>query len=131
MLTVNKNYLFVTVLLFIVETLIAIYVHDQFIRPYLGDVLVVILIYCFVRSFLKIPVVPAAFGVLLFSYFIELLQYFNFVTVVGLENHKIARIVLGSSFEWLDIVAYTFGFFLVLLLENLRFIFKEISEKTT
>ena len=131
MLTVNKNYLFVTVLLFIVETLIAIYVHDQFIRPYLGDVLVVILIYCFVRSFLKIPVVLAAFGVLLFSYFIELLQYFNFVTVVGLENHKIARIVLGSSFEWLDIVAYTFGFFLVLLLENLRFIFKEISEKTS
>ncbi|MBP8066130.1 MAG: DUF2809 domain-containing protein [Flavobacterium sp.] len=131
MLTVNKNYLFVTVLLFIVETLIAIYVHDQFIRPYLGDVLVVILIYCFVRSFLKIPVVLAAFGVLLFSYFIELLQYFNFLTVVGLENHKIARIVLGSSFEWLDIVAYTFGFFLVLLLENLRFIFKEISEKTT
>lgn len=131
MLTVNKNYLFVTVLLFIVETLIAIYVHDQFIRPYLGDVLVVILIYCFVRSFLKIPVVLAAFGVLLFSYFIELLQYFNFVTVVGLENHKIARIVLGSSFEWLDIVAYTFGFFLVLLLENIRFIFKEISEKTS
>lgn len=131
MLTVNKNYLFVTVLLFIVETLIAIYVHDQFIRPYLGDVLVVILIYCFVRSFLKIPVVLAAFGVLLFSYFIELLQYFNFVTVVGLEDHKIARIVLGSSFEWLDIVAYTFGFFLVLLLENLRFIFKEISEKTS
>ncbi len=131
MLTVNKNYLYFTVLLFIVETLIAIYVHDQFIRPYLGDVLVVILIYCFVRSFLKIPVVLAAFGVLLFSYFIELLQYFNFVTVVGLENHKIARIVLGSSFEWLDIVAYTFGFFLVLLLENLRFIFKEISEKTT
>lgn len=131
MLTVNKNYLYFTVLLFIVETLIAIYVHDQFIRPYLGDVLVVILIYCFVRSFLKIPVVLAAFGVLLFSYFIELLQYFNFVTVVGLENHKIARIVLGSSFEWLDIVAYTFGFFLVLLLENLRFIFKEISEKTS
>lgn len=131
MLTVNKNYLYFTVLLFIVETLIAIYVHDQFIRPYLGDVLVVILIYCFVRSFLKIPVVLAAFGVLLFSYFIELLQYFNFVTLVGLENHKIARIVLGSSFEWLDIVAYTFGFFLVLLLENLRLIFKEISEKTS
>lgn len=131
MLTLNRNYLYLTVLLFIVETLIAIYVHDHFIRPYLGDVLVVILIYCFVRSFLKIPVIPAAFGVLLFSYFIELLQYFNFVTVVGLENHKIARIVLGSSFEWLDIVAYTFGFFLLLLLENLKFIFKEISEKTS
>lgn len=76
MLTVNKNYLYFTVLLFIVETLIAIYVHDQFIRPYLGDVLVVILIYCFVRSFLKNTCRPDAFvGVLLFSYFIELLQY--------------------------------------------------------
>ncbi len=33
--------------LFIVETLIALFVRDAFIRPYMGDVLVVILIYFF------------------------------------------------------------------------------------
>ena len=32
--------------LFVVETLIALFVRDAFIRPYMGDVLVVILIYC-------------------------------------------------------------------------------------
>ena len=41
--------------LFIVETLIALFVRDAFIRPYMGDVLVVILIYCFVRIFITEP----------------------------------------------------------------------------
>lgn len=41
--------------LFIVETLIALFLRDAFIRPYMGDVLVVILIYCFVRIFITEP----------------------------------------------------------------------------
>ncbi|MEW5675251.1 DUF2809 domain-containing protein [Flavobacterium enshiense] len=127
MVTINKNYLALTFLLFVIEILIALYIHDDFIRPYLGDVLVVILIYCFVKSFFKIPVFNAAVAVLVFSYFIEMLQYFNFVTKLGLEKNKIAKIVLGSSFEWLDIIAYTVGFFILLLLEKRKFIFKEIS----
>ncbi|WP_442787849.1 DUF2809 domain-containing protein [Flavobacterium suncheonense] len=127
MLTLNKNYLALTVLLFILETVIALYVHDQFIRPYLGDVLVVILIYCFVKSFLKVPAFPAAFGVLLFACGVEVLQYFNFVTVLGLENHKVARIVLGSSFDWQDLLAYLGGFGLLLFFENRSVLKKPLS----
>ena len=41
--------------LFVVETLIALFVRDAFIRPYMGDVLVVILVYCFVRMFITRP----------------------------------------------------------------------------
>lgn len=36
-------------LLLCVEVLIALYVHDDFIRPYIGDVLVVGVVYCFLR----------------------------------------------------------------------------------
>ena len=32
-----------------VETLIALYVHDRVVRPYVGDMLVVLVVYCFVR----------------------------------------------------------------------------------
>ena len=48
--------------LFIVETLIALFVRDAFIRPYMGDILVVILIYCFVRIFITEVVLGTSFS---------------------------------------------------------------------
>ena len=36
----------------IIEIIIGVYIHDAFIRPYIGDVLVVILICCFIRIFI-------------------------------------------------------------------------------
>ncbi len=107
-----------TLLLFITEVLIALFVHDQFIRPYVGDFLVVILIYCFVKSFLNTPVVPTAFGVLLFAYTVEVLQYFRIVEVLGLQHSRAARIIIGSSFEWLDMLTYTCGILMVILVEK-------------
>lgn len=72
--TLSPSYLRATLFLFLIEVLIALYAHDRIIRPYIGDLLVVILIYCFVKSFLNTPVWPTAIGVLIFSYTIEVLQ---------------------------------------------------------
>jgi len=41
----NKKFFLLTVFLFIVELYIGFFVQDDFIRPYGGDFLVVILIY--------------------------------------------------------------------------------------
>jgi hypothetical protein len=98
--------------------MIALYVHDKIIRPYIGDVLVVILIYCFCKSFMAITVSLLAWRVLLFSYFVEFLQYINFIALVGLEKYKLARILIGTAFSWLDIIAYSIGIFVVICLEN-------------
>jgi len=114
----NLRYFVYTVLLFVTEVLIALFVHDQFIRPYIGDFLVVILIYCFVKSFLNTPVVPTALGVLVFAYTVELLQYFRIVEVLGLQHSRAARIIIGSSFEWLDMLTYTLGILMVILVEK-------------
>jgi hypothetical protein len=121
----NPRYLVYTILLFVTEVLIALFVHDQFIRPYIGDFLVVILIYCFVKSFLNTPVVPTALGVLLFAYTVELLQYFRIVEVLGLQHSRAARIIIGSSFEWQDILAYTLGILMVILIEKRNTLFKK------
>jgi hypothetical protein len=48
---------------------------------------------------------------------IEFLQYFNFLEAIGLEKNKVARIVLGHGFEWIDLIAYTLGIGTVLLVE--------------
>ena len=117
----NRNYFAVTVLLFLTEITIALYVHDNFIRPYFGDFLVVILLYCFLMSFLKISVWVAAALVLVFSFAIETAQYFNIVEKLGLQSNKIVKVVLGNSFVWMDLLAYTLGILAVISMEKILF----------
>jgi Protein of unknown function (DUF2809) len=118
MFTFNKNYFYFTLTLFFIEVYIAIYFNDNFIRPFVGDVLVVILIYCFVRALFNINSLIVALSVLAFSYTIEILQYFEFVNKLGLQNNRVLAVALGSTFDWKDIIAYTIGIATVLWLEN-------------
>lgn len=118
MLRFKRSYFIPAVLLFVVEILIALFVTDRIVRPYVGDFLVVILMYCFVRSFLSTPVIKTAMGVLLFAYLIEVLQYLKIVERLGLQNSPLARTIIGSSFEWIDLIAYTLGIFFVIIIER-------------
>lgn len=114
----NKYYFLLTVLLFIIEALIALYVTNHFVRSYFGDVLVVILIYCFVKSFLNVPAFALGMGVLAFAFTLEGLQYLKIVELLGLEKSTLARTVIGTSFAWLDLLAYVAGIAVVLVVEN-------------
>ena len=106
------------VLLFLTEIAIALWVHDAFIRPYFGDVLVVLLIYAFIKAFFKSSVLTTALGVLLFSFLIEGLQYLNFIKYLHLENNKLAKTVLGNSFAFEDLICYVAGFLIILIFEK-------------
>jgi hypothetical protein len=119
-LTFNKTYFIITVALFLIEVFIALYVRDRFVRPYLGDFLVVILIYAFLKSFLNIRPITAAIIVLIFSFTIEFLQYFKLVEILGLQDSELARVILGTSYHWLDLVAYFLGILAVVLVERFR-----------
>lgn len=120
MLPFNKNYFLLAFLIFCIEVFIALYVHDAFVRPYIGDVLVVILIYCFVKSFFDWPVLPVALSVLAFSFVVETLQYFNIIEILGLENSSLARTIIGTSFAWMDLLTYVIGIGIVLCVEKIR-----------
>src|SRR5438309_6224888 len=119
MFAFNLRFFCLTVLLFIIEVLIALFAHDRFVRPYVGDYLVVILIYCAVKTFFKISSVKLAIGVFLFACLIEALQYFNIVDRLGLTHNVIARTVIGYGFEWYDILAYFLGIVTVLIVEKI------------
>jgi len=81
--------------------------------------LVVMLIYCFVKTFLNTKVFPTAIGVLLFAIGIEGLQYINIVEKLGLQENRLARTVIGASFEWMDILCYVVGILMVLVVEKI------------
>ena len=108
------------VVLLIAEIIIALYVRDSIVRPYVGDFLVVILMYCFIKSFLNTPVIPTALSVLALSFIIETLQYFNIAEKMGYQDSRVAKTLLGYSFEWLDLVAYSLGIVTVIGIEKLR-----------
>lgn len=114
----NKKYLLLTIIFFFAEVCIALFITDRIIRPFIGDVLVVILIYCFLRIFLNLNYWKVALGVLIFACLIETLQYFDYVKLLGFENNRILSVAMGRTFEWLDFAAYFVGFWMIILTEN-------------
>ena len=119
MLRFQKIYFLLACVLFLLEVYIALYVNDNFVRPYVGDFLVVMLLYCAVKSFLNAPAWNVALSVLAFAFFIEGMQYLNVVRLLNLQDFALARVVIGTSFQWIDMVAYTAGIAVVLVIERL------------
>ena len=106
--TQRFGYLAAFLLFLGVEVLIALYVRDSFIRPYFGDVLAVVTVYCFCRVFLKTGgLLPL--WVFLFAVLVEVTQYFHLVQVLGLGGIAPLRILLGGTFDWGDIACYGVG----------------------
>jgi hypothetical protein len=111
----NIKYLATFFATLIIEVIIALYAKDNFIRAYLGDVLVVVLIYCFIKSFIKIETEYLWLYIFIFATLIEIGQYFNFVDLMGLGEYRIARIILGTTFDIRDIICYFVGCIGILL----------------
>ena len=96
-------------ILLILEVLIAMYVHDNFVRPYIGDVLVVIVLYFAVRSVWPAGLTHLPLILFLFAACVEILQYFNLPQLLGLQDYTFFRILLGSTFDVKDILCYGVG----------------------
>lgn len=120
MKNIKLNYLFLCILLLVVEIVIAIYAKDEFIRPLLGDYLAVILVFYFLATFLKTSLNKIAFISLLISYIIEGLQFIHILKLLDLEKYTVLKIVLGTSFSWMDMLAYTLGIGTVIVVHNYK-----------
>lgn len=94
---------------FLIELFIALYIRDRFIRPYAGDMLVVVLVYCLVRIIIPERHRLLPLYVFLFAAGVETLQYIQVVKLLGLEQNVILRTVIGSVFDWKDIGCYAAG----------------------
>jgi hypothetical protein len=116
----SRSYGLLAASLLVVEILIARCAHDGFIRPYAGDFLATILVYCLLKSCWRARPAVAALSALLISYAIEAAQALHLLARLGWQHSGLARLVLGSQFEWGDMLAYTLGVLLVLLAEQQR-----------
>lgn len=110
MTTTQKRCVFVCMFLVLlgIEICIALFVHDNLVRPYIGDVLAVGVVYCMVKILFvkRTPWLPLY--VFLFSAMVELLPFIEWVRTIG-ESNRILGIIIGSVFDWKDIVCYAVG----------------------
>ena len=95
-------------LLLIAEILIALFVNDNFIRPYVGDALVTLLICSFLRIVFPkgISLLPAY--VFVFAVAVEVGQYFDVIGLLGIES-RFLSVLLGRTFSYVDVLCYAVG----------------------
>lgn len=106
--------------LLVIEILIALFVRDGFVRPYVGDMLAVALVYCALRAVTPLRLVPALAVTLSIAFAIEFAQLFGLLAVLGLGDNQVARIVLGGVFDLMDLAAYLSGAALIVAAEMWR-----------
>lgn len=111
------KYIIIFGITFILEIIIAKYMHDKIIRPYVGDILVVICLYTFAKSIFVDKIKWLSLYVLILAVIVEILQYFNYAQILFGDN-KIAKTLLGSSFDVKDILCYVAGYIIIILGEK-------------
>ena len=103
------TYLLIFCGLLATEIAIALFVNDAFVRPYVGDMLVTLLLCCLCRVIVPNNVRLLPVYVFIFAAAVEIGQYFDLVALLDLENNRILSIALGRTFSWLDIGCYAGG----------------------
>lgn len=114
----SKTYFILFLILFAIEACIAYFLKSGFIRHTFGDFLVVIMLYCFFKSFIDIKPITLGLIVLSIAFIVEFLQLTSFLEWMSLQDNKAAKIVFGSTFHVSDLVAYTLGIMTTIIIEK-------------
>ena len=103
-------------LVLLLELFIGVFIRDNFIRPYVGDMLVTVLLCCLCRVIF--PRLSPAIPVFLFSALVEGIQWFGLTEKLGLQG-TVLGIIIGSTFDWKDIFCYALGCIVFVITERL------------
>ena len=88
-----------------IEIYIGAFVNDNFIRPYVGDILVTILLCCLGRCIFPEKPLWVPVAVLFFSAAVEYAQLIDIPELDG----TVLGIILGSTFDVWDMACYALG----------------------
>ena len=116
----NKRikYLISAIIIIVTEVFIALYVHDNFIRPYAGDILVVFVLYFSYKTLFPKKNKNLPIYIFIFSVIVEILQGINIIDILGLGDITFFRILLGTNFDIKDILCYLVGCVILYYIEN-------------
>ena len=117
-------------ILLIIEILIGVSVQDSFVRPYLGDVLVVILLYCLIRIIIPKRCRLLPLYLFMFAAGVEFFQGLNIADRLGIQS-RILRTIIGTVCDIQDIYCYAAGCILIGVYEMGLYLCKKRKMKKT
>ncbi len=101
-----------------VEIIIGLFINDNFIRPYMGDVLITILLCFLCRIVIPNGVSLLPLLVFIFAFCVEFAQYFEIIKLLGLENNKLFSTIIGTTYSFIDIICYGIGCIAFVIIEK-------------
>lgn len=115
---INMKYIFAFFVLLIMEIIIALFVNDAIIRPYIGDVLVVILLYTLIRGIVQKSIRFLPVYLFIFASTVELAQYYRIVYILHLQDNKVISTMIGTSFDIKDVLCYLIAAVILVIWEK-------------
>jgi len=117
---INLKFLFAFLVLLATEIFIGIYVNDSIIRPYIGDFLVVILMYTFIRGIVQKHIRFLPIYLFVFAVAVEVAQYFRIVYLLNMQDNKVISTIIGNSFDIKDILCYLIATVILFMWEKIE-----------
>jgi hypothetical protein len=118
-MTARFVYFITAAVIFIVEVVIAVgIIGGAFIRGSVGDILVIVLLYCLVRAALGLAPVVAAVSAVAAGFLVEALQSIKVAELLGLKAGSILYIAVGNTFALSDLFMYALGGLLALFVDR-------------
>lgn len=114
----HVGYALAAIILFSIECVIAVFFKGGFIRGFVGDVLVVALLYTVLQTVFQLKPPTAGLLVLSFAFAIEAAQLAGLIYMLGLGDNTLARTIIGTHFDIKDLLAYSIGFLGILKVEK-------------
>jgi hypothetical protein len=107
------------VLIFIIEIAIAIgLIGGIFVRESIGDLLVIMLIYAFLRAaFSRDPRYTAGVAIAI-GFVAEAVQYIHLAALLGLQQDSVLYIIIGDTFSASDLLMYAIGGLLAYIIDQ-------------
>ncbi len=93
-------------------------IGSAFVRGSVGDIFVIILIYCLLRAAFNLAPIQATAIAIAAGVLAEALQYIHIADLIGLKPGSILYIVVGNTASLSDLVMYLLGGLLALALDR-------------
>ena len=115
----NKRikYLIIFIIIFMVEVFIGAYSHSGIIRNYVGDILVIPVMYFFIRIIYPKRIRKLPYILFLFAVIVEILQYMKINNILGIEGSSLLGILLGSTGDIKDILCYFIWTIIIIIID--------------
>jgi len=89
-----------------------------FARGFIGDVVIVMFIYSFLKIIKNFNSLKLGICVLGFSFLIEIAQLLDVITKLGIQENQLTNLLFGSVFDPLDLLAYTIGVIFIFAIDK-------------